>query len=513
MNQTLDDLMERLRHHTRLGHAARDAAFLRQVALAVTSGGTSLAKAAGASASPLANLVSLYRFLDNADIPVSAMRQARARFVLERIPRGSPVLVVHDLTQLNYSRHPSKTDRRLIGDHREEGYEYTACALIDPASGAFLGLVHDTLLTAHGPDDQETIDYGLDPLFADFSEEEKQRLRANHRHQMVAHIHGLSPLLAHHQPIDVADREFDDIFILDRCLQNRRHFVIRSSALRNVQVPQADWIPPRARTRKQAGHPLEKGWLVVHLKRLVEAIPLRPYKALPLDADNRVVDASAAVRTAHLGIGTCRVRLYRPAKRNKRYFLPPRIVEVNLVVIRELTPPAHTAPLLWVLFTSLPVDTTDQLFYIGHLYELRWKIEEFFKLLKSGYRIEAVRLDSAPKIAKLLVLLSLAAMTLLTLKTQLGLPAGGRLSDADYRRVKSALSQLDNPQIPLNLRLFAFIARTGGWLARRNDPIGPTLLMRGALQFFATLDALTRYGPLLNEVLQSSPCSRRQKRV
>ncbi len=513
MNRTPDDLLERLKRHTGLGHAARDASFLRQVTLGMTSGGTSLAKAAGHSGSPMANLMSLYRFLDNDQIPLCALRETRARFVLESVSLGSEVLVVHDLTLLDYTHQNAKTDRRLIGDHGGAGYEYAAYALIDPCTGHFLGLVHDTLISAQGPDDQQSMDYDFDPTFASLGDQEKARLRANHRHQMVAHVRGLSRLLAGHRPIHVADREFDDIFILDRCTQQRHDFVIRSSAHRNVQVQRQDWIPAAALTGRQTGHPLPDGWVTVRLDRLLEALPLKPYQSLPLDERNRVVEAASAVRVAHLSIGACRVRLYRQAKRNNRYFHPPRPVEVNVVVICETHPPPDVEPLFWALFTSLPVETLPQCAYVAHLYELRWKIEQFFKLLKSGYRIEATRLDNATKTAKLLVLLSLAAMTVLALKAELGLPAAGRLSDSDYGRVKTALQRPEDPAIPLSLRLFGLIVRYGGWLARKNDPIGSTILMRGTLQVLTTLHALTHYAPLLHEAQQNPQLLRKVFRL
>ena len=119
MNRTPDDLLERLTRHTGLGHAARDASFLRQVALGMTSGGTSRAKAAGHSGSPMANLMSLYRFLDNDPIPLCALRETRARFVLESVPLGSDVLVVHDLTVLDYP--PSERQDGSASHRRPRG--------------------------------------------------------------------------------------------------------------------------------------------------------------------------------------------------------------------------------------------------------------------------------------------------------------------------------------------------------------------------------------------------------
>src|SRR5207248_5076808 len=120
--------------------------------------------------------------------------------------------------------------------------------------------------------------------------------------------------------------------------------------------------------------------------------------------------------------------------------------------------PAGSEKLCWILLTTLPVETFEQLAHVGRIYELRWKIEDFFRLLKSGYHIESCRMDTASKIARLLVTLTLASMVVLNLKAAVGLPSSGRLSPADHQRIKDAMSQLNNPEIDLHLRLFAFVA-------------------------------------------------------
>lgn len=500
MTLTTEGLVQRLEKHTDLGHAKRNAAFQRQVLLACSSPTTSLAQAASQSSnSPMAGLMSLYRFLNNDGAPLSALRTIRAQAVLEGIPAGRCVAIIHDVTQLDFTRHNCKPDRRRIGDGDGSGYEYVPCLALDPDSGAFWGVVHDTLISAAGPDDQDQVDYQYEPLFEDFSEAERVRLRDNHRHQMAVHVNALSGWLGDRRAIHIADREFDDIFILDRCGQTGCDFVIRSSANRNVQMPDQEWIPQPARTQPQGGHPRPEGWICVNLGRLLPAIPMQPYKSLPLDNRNRVVEARQAARTAQLSIGGCATRLYRAAKRNGQYVKPARPVDVNMVVIRELDPPSGVEPLCWVLFTSLPIDDLQQLARVGALYELRWRVEEYFKLLKSGYAIESSRLDDADKTAKLLLLLSLAALVVIRMKTDLGLPVQGRLNDEQYQRIKTAIQQLDNPDVDLRLRLFALTLKFGGWLRRRGDPIGPTVIMRGLLQLLATLGALDEHSSLLEE--------------
>lgn len=505
INKFKDDLISKLRKHTDLGHAKRDEAFFRQIQNACKSPGTSEPQAAGKAAEkiPMADLMSMYRFTDNEKACLADLRAARAKTVLDGVKKGADLLIIQDMSPLDYSGHNSKDDRRPIGNHKGMGYEYVANYAVDPAAGKPLGVIHDTVISVAGPDDQDMMDYNYEPLFEGFSEKDQKRLRDNHRHQMAVHVNGTASLLSDYHVIDVADREFDDIFILDSCKQNNRDFVIRSLADRNVQILRHDWLPESALTKKQGGHALAPGHVCVNFKRLIPHVPLQPYKSLPVNKHNRVVEASSAKRMANLSIGAFSIRLYRPAIRNGKRFLPPRPVELNVVVIRELDPPADAKALCWILFTSLPVDTFERMVYVGRIYELRWKIEDFFKLLKSGYRILYSRLDNAAKIARQLVVVTMAAMAILNLKGHLGLPSSGYLNADDHARIKQAMKELNNPDLDIKLRLFAFIAKNGGWLARKTDPIGPTILMRGMLHLLAVLDGVTRYAALIEEALKN----------
>lgn len=498
------DLIAQLRSLSLLGHAKRDAALIRQVVLALSAPGVSLPQVAGrGKVSQLADLMSLYRFAKNPDISLSDLRAVRRRLALSPLAENDELLAIHDVTLMDYSRHNSKRDRREIGDHRGQGYECHSIIGVDPRAERFLGVLHDTVVNADGPDDQDEMDYDYEPLFADFDEKEKKRLRENHRHQMAVHVRGLAPHLKDYRVIHVADREFDDIFIFLAAAPGES-FVIRTTGVRNVQVPDEPWVSTEARTRKHPGHPLPEGWTCVDLAHLIDDIPTVPYKFLPLDREGRLVHEGGTVhREAALSIGSCRVRLYRDAKRNKEYYQTPAPVDLNVVVVREIDPPPGEKALQWVLFTTLPVKTMEEMAWVARIYELRWLIEVFFRLLKAGYRIEDARLGDAHRIAVLLVILSIAAMALVHLKSILGLGPGGYLNDENYAKLKRASRNPADPDLTPEWRLLGLVARYGGWLGRRRDPIGPMTLMRGMLAVLGAIHMLEQLGPLLEEVKKS----------
>ena len=255
MSVSGEELLELVGERADLGHMARNHSFLRQLKMLLGSLGTSYPQAAGRKSKtsgkgilPMADLVSLYRFAKNEGVEIDELRRIRARTVLDAHPEVSEILVVHDMSPMDFSKQNAKSDRRPIGDGRGRGYEYVSCAAVDPKTSELLGILHDTVINSEGPDDVGMMDYDYEPLFDDFAEEERQELRENHRHQMAVHVGGLSSLLKDRHVIHVADREFDDIFVMDRCIENGQDFVIRSMANRNVQAPRADWIPQQALT-------------------------------------------------------------------------------------------------------------------------------------------------------------------------------------------------------------------------------------------------------------------------
>jgi IS4 transposase len=445
-------------------------------------------------------LDSLYQFLGQSSTPLSLLRNIRLKFVLDTIKLGSDIIISHDITYLEYNGHKSKYDMRWIYDYINRGYEYNACLAIDPVSKGFLGMIHDSITNVDGPDDTESIDYDYEPMFADFDEDGKESLKANHKHQAAAHINGLAKFLKGYNCIHVLDREFDDAFIFISAIYNDTHFVIRATALRNVQMPPYEWLSKEAITKHQFGHKVKKGNVCVNLKQAVQDIPVVEYKDIPLDKEGRVTDSDSAERIARVGIGACAFTIYRIAKRNKKYFKIPKPIDINMVVVREINPPEGAEPLLWVMFTSLPIDNIEDMIKVAEYYELRWKIEVYFRHIKSGYEILKRRFNNGEKLAKYLLLISIVLPEILNIKKEVGIPESGKLDEKKYEEIKEASQNLNDPSINIKLRTFALILKLGGWLGRKGDPIGLKILMKGIHSLIIALGMAKNRKLLISEI-------------
>lgn len=483
-------------------HSATKTSFLRQLRLCTSSPMGSSTQIAGRSSCelPWSEAISTYRFMDNDNVTLKALREFRRELTLSSLPKGSDVLIMNDVSLLDYHHHNSKKDRRAIGDGKGKGYEYNCNLAINPENGSVLGVVHDCLVNTDGPDDVDMVDYNDEYLQTKLSKNDLEKIKENHKHQMVSHIRSMADFLKPWNPIHVGDREFDDIFIMQAAIDEGHDFVLRAMNLRNVQIQKADWLPETSLTGKQAGHPLKEFHVYTRISDIIQHIPLEPYKDLPLDAKGRVCFVNSRKRTARLHIGSVPISLYRQAKRNRKYIKTPNAVDVNLVVIKELDPPQGKDPLCWLILTNRNVDNLEGMAAVARIYELRWKIEEFFRLLKTSYRLEEVRYNSAVKIARYIILSTIAVQMLMRIKDSADITQTAALNEEEYTRVREAMQKPEDESIDINLRLLALVVKRGGWLGRRRDPIGSTILARGMVEILSLLQFVQVHKKLIKEL-------------
>ena len=72
------------------------------------------------------------------------------------------------------------------------------------------------------------------------------------------------------------------------------------------------------------------------------------------------------------------------------------------ILVTEADPPAGQEPLCWLLLTTLPVETFLQAEQCVRWYRLRWLIERYHFVLKSGCRLEDLQLETALRLERAL---------------------------------------------------------------------------------------------------------------
>jgi hypothetical protein len=72
----------------------------------------------------------------------------------------------------------------------------------------------------------------------------------------------------------------------------------------------------------------------------------------------------------------------------------PASLKMNVVAVTERNGPKGREPIAWYLGTNEPIDTIEHVAVIVDAYRARWVVEELFKALKTGCRIERRQLES-----------------------------------------------------------------------------------------------------------------------
>jgi hypothetical protein len=196
--------------------------------------------------------------------------------------------------------------------------------------------------------------------------------------------------------------------------------------------------------------------------------------------------ANRAARMAQVEYRAGCVTLKAPPRKEGK--LPDIIA--NVVFVVEVNPPANAEPLNWLLLTSLPIDTLQDVLRAVEYYASRWQIEVFFKVLKQGCTVERLQLQKARRVETCLALYCIVAWRILHV-TMLGrdcpeISCDVVFSKTEWQATCAVVTKMPPPRNPPTLAEFLkYVATLGGYLGRRHDPPpGPEIIWRGMLRVF-----------------------------
>lgn len=202
-------------------------------------------------------------------------------------------------------------------------------------------------------------------------------------------------------------------------------------------------------------------------------------------------------RTATVEIRAARVTL-RPPRRPDRH-LPE--VTVNVVLVREVNAPLGEPPVEWLLLTSLPIGTLDEVREVIQFYCVRWMVEVFFRTLKSGCRVEARRFEHVDRLLPCLaVYLIVAWRTLYVCRLGQSCPdidCEAVFEPAEWRAVWQVVHRQPPPAAPPKLGVMVrLVAQLGGYVNRRRvDPPGPQTIWLGMQRMHDLAQCWQLFGP------------------
>ena len=420
-----------------------------------------------------------YRLFDNPNVDAPKILQAHAEKTLQRIEACDTVCIAQDTTELDYTAHPPQGVRNLDRLGRRGLYDHSHIAFTPEK--LCLGVVDVQFWDR----DKETLGTSKQREGQRLDTGEGQRWLDGYR--KACEIAGKCPET---QIVSLADREGDlyEIFIEAERHDTPAEFVIRSQRKRSL--PEKD----------PAGGP------AAYKKMRAEIAATEPiaYREVQLPRTPRRTTGSGnkrhpgrQARTAKLEIRAKRMTIRAP--HNTQSYLPS--VEVSVVSVVEIDAPNDGTEVNWLLISSLPVDTIAQTLRIVDLYVARWPIEVFFRVFKTGCRVEEIQLETKDRLIRALMFYKVIAWRILFI-TFLGrecpeLPCDVVFSEAEWKSVWKVVKKDEPPvEAPELSDFIPILATLGGYNARPSDgPPGSEVIWRGTRRMLDFALCWQAFGP------------------
>ncbi|MFX0546270.1 IS4 family transposase [Roseovarius sp. S1116L3] len=401
------------------------------------------------------NTKAAYRFFSNENVSEDKILEGHfAATGLRFEATNGPILILQDTTEFTFKRSaPEKVGLTKISTGRKmkEGrfQKHAVCGLLMHASMAItpdglpLGLTAAKFWSRSKFKGTAALKRKINPTRVPIEEKESMRWLDNLR--LSTELTGAPERCVH-----IGDRE-SDIYEL-YCLAEElgTGFLVRSCV---------------DRLAEDGGTPIAKVMAEVQSSGTHEV---------------RFRDAQGKDHCAVLSVKHATMTVRPPIGKQKKY----RHQNLQIIHAEELNPPEGRAPVFWKLITNLPVTTHADAVHKLDCYALRWKIETFFRTLKTGCRIEELRLATADRLANCIALCCVVAWRVSWL-TMLSREAPKASPDAVFTNTERSLLERATPERKRNmLRDLNFyvraVARLGGYLDRTSDaPPGTTVIWRG----------------------------------
>jgi hypothetical protein len=186
-------------------------------------------------------------------------------------------------------------------------------------------------------------------------------------------------------------------------------------------------------------------------------------------------------RVAHVQISAGTFTFARPANASKTL---PTTLTLQVVYVKEVGYEGEDA-LEWVLLTTEPIDTLEEIVQIVEDYRGRWVVEEYFKALKTGgCDAEGRQLRHLEGLERLMAILAPIAYKVMCLKQWADDKAGLKGSDIleeDELEILKRMSCRKVSESSSGQEVVLAIAALGGHM-KRSGPPGYRTIWRGYMR-------------------------------
>ncbi len=386
-----------------------------------------------------------YRFFDNRKVTSEEVLSPHRLRTSERMRGYQLVLSVQDTTEIDYSHHPSTVGLGPIGNHGKDAQGLLLhTSLVFTVEGLPLGVLQQEIW-ARAVESRETAKRHV-PI------EEKESYKW---------IRGLERVVERSPEnvtvVTMGDREADVFEFLLRAEQLNASYVIRAAQDRRL-AEETTKLWAQLESHARAGE--------IELE-----IPAR---------------ANQAKRTAILEVRFANVTIKPPQRLKELRSEGWKPLCVWAVLVSERNPPAGVEPIEWMLLTNVVVTNFGEAIERVKWYQVRFSIEVYHKVLKSGCKVEAARFGTAERLKKHLALMSVVAwrlfwMTLLN-RVSPETDCTAVLTEHEWQALYCRIDKRKQlpEKVPTVREAVRWIAKLGGFLGRTGDKEpGVTTVWRG----------------------------------
>lgn len=422
-----------------------------------------------------AETAAAYRLFDNEKVHFDNVLEPHMDATRRRMAEQPVVILVQDTTEIDLTRPEQQvTGAGPLDGGTRRGVFLHALIGFTP-DGTPLGTVHATVWTRddeprsarrrHTPIEQKESQRWIDAM---------RQARENARRMPSTRF------------VCVADSESDIYELLVEAQGKPREveWIVRACQNRAVEGGDEKLAAHVVKVKKGALAEGEANHLREHVRGrdvlFTHTIKVRGRKA-KISCENRSRRQPRQSRTADVEVRAACVTLRAPKRPDRK--LPE--VSVNVVLVREINPPANEPSVEWMLLTSFPIDDAEQVREVIQCYSVRWMVEVFFRTLKSGCRVEKRRFEHVDRwLPCLAVYLIVTWRTLYVCRLGRALPdinCEAIFEPAEWKSVCRVVRRKSLPLEPPRLsEMVRMVAQLGGYVNRkRNDEPGPQAVWLG----------------------------------
>lgn len=395
---------------------------------------TSEGIAAGVRALPgaggaFARTQAAWRFYNNKRVELPDLAEPLLRCGSQALRESSEHygLVVYDWSRLEYKHHRCKADRVVLKNKKDLGYDLETALLLSGREGMPLAPLSHSLRAADGIHTTQS--------------RQCERVKSTSLDRLTGSLQFVEELGLSKPLVHIIDREADSVGHYRQWAAAEWQFVVRADDQRVVKQEGQNrkWPQVVAQLSQQGAF---------HYGREVE---IQGRQAAQWLAETRVVLDRPA-------------RPKRAGKKGGRNSVPGPALELRLVVSQVRSSEGKVLA-QWLLLTNVADSVSGA--QVALWYYWRWKIESYFKLLKSaGYHLEEWLQQNAAAVAKRLVVTSMACVL---------------------------VWQLARSTQPEAVPLRQLLVRLSGRQMKRHKPFTESALLAGLWGLLSMLEALEHY--------------------